>query len=71
MLRVAGDGQLHLLYKTRFCTEIESCHVIPILAEETSMETDVCNESPAHHFNKLQSQVEKLKRYKNIVERWK
>lgn len=35
--RVAGDGQLHLLYKTRFFPEIESCYMTLILTEIKSM----------------------------------
>lgn len=40
--RVAGNGQLHLLYKTRFCTEIESCYMTLILTEK-KRETEMFN----------------------------
>lgn len=47
MKRVGGNGQLHLLYKTRFCTEIESCYMTPILTEKKkSTEEEMFNASP-------------------------
>lgn len=42
--KVAGNGQLHVLYKRRFCTEIKRCYMIPILNEK-DREMDVISAS--------------------------